>query len=74
MSIQDIKIVRARTGASLGDCRRALSECGGDIDLACEKARQYLAAQLSGEEGDRHSAELLARFESGSRDKSVPND
>ena len=74
MSIQDIKIVRARTGASLGDCRRALSECGGDIDLACEKARQYLAAQLSGEEGDRHSAELWHSFESGSQTNQYPND
>jgi elongation factor Ts len=38
MSLQDIQTLRAKTGAGMADCKKALTECGGDL----EKAVEYL--------------------------------
>ncbi len=36
MSLQDIQTLRARTGAGMADCKKALTECGGNLDQATE--------------------------------------
>jgi elongation factor Ts len=35
----DIKELRDRTGLGLSDCKKALEECGGDVDKAADKLR-----------------------------------
>ena len=34
--MENIKILREKTGAGIGDCQAALTEAGGDIDKAVE--------------------------------------
>jgi len=36
MSLQDIQTLRTKTGAGMADCKKALTECGGDLDKAVE--------------------------------------
>lgn len=36
MSLQDIQTLRTRTGAGMADCKKALTECGGNLDQATE--------------------------------------
>ncbi len=40
MSMKDIKALRERTGAGMLDCKKALTENGGDIDKAIDWLRQ----------------------------------
>ncbi|MDO4210909.1 MAG: translation elongation factor Ts [Bacteroidales bacterium] len=56
VSIEDIKKLRAMTGAGLSDCKNALAEAEGNIDAAIELIRkrgQAIAAKRS----DREAAE-----------------
>ena len=56
VSIEDIKKLRAMTGAGLSDCKNALNEAEGNIDAAIELIRkrgQAIAAKRS----DREAAE-----------------
>jgi elongation factor Ts len=39
ISTKDISELRARTGAGIGDCKKALEEAGGDMDKAAELLR-----------------------------------
>ncbi|MBF0359910.1 MAG: translation elongation factor Ts [Oligoflexia bacterium] len=41
ISANDVKVLREKTGAGMMDCKKALSECGGDF----EKAIDYLRAK-----------------------------
>ena len=40
ISAEDIKTLRERTGAGLLDCKKALTECDGDMDKAIEYLRK----------------------------------
>jgi elongation factor Ts len=40
VSVDAIKMLRARTSAGIMDCKRALEEAGGDVDKAEESLRQ----------------------------------
>lgn len=56
VNIEDIKKLRALTGAGLSDCKNALAEANGDLDAAVELVRkrgQAIAAKRS----DREAAE-----------------
>ena len=56
VNIEDIKKLRALTGAGLSDCKNALAEANGDLDAAVELIRkrgQAIAAKRS----DREAAE-----------------
>lgn len=56
VNIEDIKKLRALTGAGLSDCKNALAEAEGDLDAAVELVRkrgQAIAAKRS----DREAAE-----------------
>lgn len=64
--MEDIKKLRAMTGAGLGDCKKALAEAEGDIDAAIEiirKKGQAVAAKRS----DREASEgcVLCKSEGG---------
>ena len=39
ISAQDVKALRDRTGAGMMDCKKALTEAGGDVDAAIELLR-----------------------------------
>lgn len=43
-TLEDIKTLRARTGAGMADCKKALEEAGGDMDAAIEILRKKGAA------------------------------
>lgn len=64
--MEDIKKLRAMTGAGLGDCKKALAEAEGDIEAAIEiirKKGQAVAAKRS----DREASEgcVLCKYENG---------
>ena len=66
VSMEDIKKLRAMTGAGLGDCKKALAEAEGDIEAAIEiirKKGQAVAAKRS----DREASEgcVLCKTENG---------
>ena len=65
-SLEDIKKLRALTGAGLGDCKKALAEADGNIESAIEiirKKGQAVAAKRS----DREASEgcVLTKAENG---------
>ena len=39
-STDNVKLLREKTAAGILDCKKALSECKGDLDLACEWLRK----------------------------------
>ena len=66
VNMEDIKKLRALTGAGLGDCKKALAEAEGDIEAAIEiirKKGQAVAAKRS----DREASEgcVLCKYENG---------
>ena len=66
VGLEDIKKLRTMTGAGLGDCKKALAESNGDIEVAIEiirKKGQAVAAKRS----DREAAEgaVLCKAENG---------
>ena len=66
VNMEDIKKLRAMTGAGLGDCKKALAEAEGDIEAAIEiirKKGQAVAAKRS----DREASEgcVLCKHENG---------
>ena len=40
ISTKDISELRARTGAGIGDCKKALEEANGDMNAAAELLRK----------------------------------
>jgi len=44
ISAQDVKSLRDRTGAGMADCKKALEEAGGDMEVAIEVLRKKGAA------------------------------
>lgn len=49
MSIKLIKDIRLQTGASFGDCKKALTQANGDLQKAMEIASNMLKAQQDAE-------------------------
>lgn len=47
IDVNNIKLLRDRTGAGMSDCKKALEECNGDIDKTVEKLRVIGAAKAS---------------------------
>ncbi len=50
ISAQDIKLLRDRTGAPIGDCKKALDECG-DVESAVEHLRKQGLAKAAKKAG-----------------------
>jgi elongation factor Ts len=49
--------LRARTGAGMGDCKKALEEAGGDIEKAIDILRKTGAAKAAKKSAERNTAE-----------------
>ena len=47
ISTQMIKDLRERTQAGMSDCKKALQECGGDMEKAVEYLRKKGVAQAA---------------------------
>ncbi|MDN5247600.1 MAG: translation elongation factor Ts [Wolbachia endosymbiont of Tyrophagus putrescentiae] len=58
VDVNDIKLLRDRTGAGINDCKKALEECSGDIDKAIEKLRVIGLAKAS-KKSDRETRDGL---------------
>ncbi|SFF29832.1 translation elongation factor Ts (EF-Ts) [Fontimonas thermophila] len=59
-----VKELRDRTGAGMGDCKKALEATGGDLDKAAEKLRMDGAAKADKKAG-RTAAEGVLAFAAG---------
>ena len=55
MDIKLIKEIRKQTGASFGDCKKALSKAGGDLSKALNIAENMRKAQQSKEMDDANA-------------------
>jgi elongation factor Ts len=55
-SAQDVKALRERTGAGMMDCKKALTESGGDIDEAIEVLRKKQGKRIE-DRGERAASE-----------------
>ncbi|NLN91276.1 MAG: translation elongation factor Ts [candidate division WS1 bacterium] len=51
VTAQQVKQLRDRTGVGLGDCKRALEECGGDMEAAIQKLREQGLAKAAKKAG-----------------------
>jgi elongation factor Ts len=60
ISAKDVKALRDRTGAGMMDCKKALTEAGGDIEKAVELLRVKGQAQAA-KRGDRVASEGLVQ-------------
>lgn len=54
--------LRARTGAGMMDCKKALEECGGDIEKAVDALRQKGVAKADKRAGREASQGLIAAY------------
>ncbi len=61
ITTQMIKELRERTAAGMMDCKKALQECGGDMEGACDWLRQKGLASAAKRSG-RATSEGLVRF------------
>ncbi len=55
----DVKRLRDATGAGMMDCKRALTDAGGDFDKAADLVRERTGAKMSGRVGERTASEGL---------------
>jgi elongation factor Ts len=55
-SAQDVKALRERTGAGMMDCKKALTESGGDVDQAIEILRKKQGKRIE-DRGERVASE-----------------
>jgi hypothetical protein len=55
ITTKDISELRARTGAGIGDCKKALEEAGGDMDAAAELLRKKGTARPTSSPRPRRS-------------------
>ena len=62
ISPKDVKELRDRTGAGMMDCKKALEECGGDIDKAVEHLRKTGAAKAEKRAGRTTSEGLIGHY------------
>jgi elongation factor Ts len=56
ISAKDVKALRDRTGAGMMDCKRALTEAGGDVDKAIEILRVKQGKRIE-DRGERQATE-----------------
>jgi elongation factor Ts len=56
ITAKDVAALRARTGAGMMDCKKALEETGGDIEKAVDRLRQKGIAR-AGKRADRGASE-----------------
>jgi elongation factor Ts len=59
---KDVKELRERTGAGMMDCKKALEECGGDLDKAVEYLRKSGAAKAERRAGRSTSEGVIGHY------------
>ena len=62
VSSKDVKELRDRTGAGMMDCKKALEECGGNIDKAVEHLRKTGAAKAEKRAGRNTSEGVIGHY------------
>jgi elongation factor Ts len=62
VSPKDVKELRDRTGAGMMDCKKALEECGGNIDKAVEHLRKTGAAKAEKRSGRTTSEGVIGHY------------
>lgn len=62
ISTKDISELRARTGAGIGDCKKALEEAGGDKDKAVELLRKKGIAKAEKRAGRSASQGVIVSY------------
>lgn len=62
VSAADVKALRDRTGAGMMDCKKALSESGGDVEKAIEALRVKGQASASKREGRQASEGVVSSY------------
>ena len=62
VSSKDVKELRDRTGAGMMDCKKALEECGGNIDKAVEHLRKTGAAKAEKRAGRTTSEGVIGHY------------
>ena len=60
VTAKDVKELRERTGAGMMDCKKALTECEGNMDKAIDWLREKGIAKAA-KKSDRIAAEGLSR-------------
>lgn len=60
ITAQDVKVLREKTGAGMMDCKKALTECDGNIEKACEWLREKGIAKAA-KKASRIAAEGATR-------------
>ncbi len=65
ISVEQIKALRAATGAGILDCRKALEEAGGDFDKAVEILRKKGLAKAAKKAGREASEGLIETYVHG---------
>lgn len=53
----DVKKLRDATGAGMMDCKKALTDAGGDFDKAAQLVRERTGARMEGRAGERTASE-----------------
>jgi elongation factor Ts len=62
ISAKDVQELRARTGAGMMDCKKALEETGGDIDKAVENLRKRGVAKAEKRAGRTTSEGVIGSY------------
>ena len=62
ITTKDISELRARTGAGIGDCKKALEEAGGDMEKAVDLLRKKGAARAEKRAGRTAAQGLVASY------------
>jgi len=62
VSSKDVKELRDRTGAGMMDCKKALEECGGNIDKAVEHLRKSGAAKAEKRAGRTTTEGVIGHY------------
>ena len=60
VTAKDVKELREKTGAGMMDCKKALTECDGDMEKAIDWLREKGIAKAA-KKSDRIAAEGLSR-------------
>ncbi len=59
ITARDVKRLRDATGAGMMDCKRALTDAGGDLEAAADLVRERTGAKTRGRVADRTAADGL---------------
>ena len=65
ISAKDVKVLREKTGCGMMDCKKALTEAGGDIEKAAELLREKGLASAVKKAGRIAAEGIVAAYKEG---------